>query len=93
MKLMRGPKEETLQETVEEKEDFGMLKPLGSPPLPEETGPPALLSLTASREENEKQESSPSTPRSSGEESGEITSEEGQEGTKEEQMTLQDLLG
>lgn len=93
MNLMRGPKEEVVETVVEEKEEFGPLKPLGAPPAPlDDTGPPTLLPPATTREDIEKQENLQQTSRSS-DDGGEAASEEGQEFAKEEQLTLQDLLG
>lgn len=86
MNLMRGPKEEVVA-VVEEEEKFGPMKPLPPPPVEE---PPPPAPGEAQREHS--LEKSP-TPHSSGEESGETTAEEGGESPKEEQVTLQDLLG
>lgn len=87
MNLMRGPKEEVVEQVVEEEKTT--MKPLGAPPIPEDTGPPALPSAPAGKGEENGKESPPM----SGEESGETTAEEGGEVVKEEQITLQDLLG
>ncbi|KAL0274262.1 UNVERIFIED_CONTAM: hypothetical protein PYX00_006731 [Menopon gallinae] len=91
MNLMRGPKEEVIEQVVEEEKTT--MKPLGAPPLPEDTGPPALPSPPGGKGEENVKESTPSSPHSSGEDSGETTAEEGGEIVKEEQITLQDLLG
>ena len=90
MNLMRGPKEEATEEIVEEKEDFGPLKPLGVPSLTgEETGSLAI----SHKDDNNKSDNLSSTSPSTGEENDENTTEEGQDSPKEEQLTLQDLLG
>ena len=77
------------EEVVEEEEKFSM-KPLAAPPSPEES-PPALPAPENNRENGK--EETPVTPASSGEESGKATGEEGERQPKEEQITLQDLLG
>lgn len=87
MNLMRGPKEEVVEEVVEEEEKFGVLKPLAAPPAADEASTPALPAPPG-KDDNGKHDGTPS----SGEESGEATAEEG-ETPKEEQITLQDLLG
>lgn len=92
MNLMRGPKEEVIEEVPEDKEEFSRLKPLAAPTIPEEKGPPALPAPPPIREDSAKPEGG-SASQHLPEESGETTTEDGTEGPKEEQLTLQDLLG
>lgn len=87
MNLMRGPKEEVIEEVIEE-EKFGPMKQLAA--TVDEPPPPVPAIGDATRDHS--LEKSP-TPHSSGEDSGETTAEEGTEEKKEEQVTLQDLLG